>query len=204
VAEDGLAIRRLEEGELPTAARLVAYAMRDNPLHIAALGHNPHRRTRVLRRLFAALLADPARQVHGAYRGGALIGVIAYTQGGRCLPSWRQWRAFFPVAWAAGMRLPWLARWLWAWWRADPKESHSHLGPVAVAPTHQGAGVGTELLRAHVSQLDACEVPGYLETDSEANVRFYAACGFITVRKRRVLGVQNWFMTRPCCRQSRR
>src|SRR5690625_4126008 len=82
----------------------------------------------------------------------------------------------FSVAWAAGMRLPWLARWLWAWWRLDPQTPHSHLGPVAVAPTNQGAGVGTALLRAYVSQLDACEVPGYLETDSEANVRFYAAC----------------------------
>src|SRR5690625_21397 len=119
---------------------------RDNPLHVAALGADPARRVRGLARLFGVLLADSDRRVLGAFRGDALIGVLAYTSGGPCLPSWRQGRSLLPLMWVAGLRLPWLARWLWTWWRADPKEPHSHLGPVAVRPEHQGTGVG---LRFH-------------------------------------------------------
>jgi hypothetical protein len=38
---------------------------------------------------------------------------------------------------------------------------------------------------------------GYLETETEDNVRLYARFGFNVTVKRRVLGVPNWFMQRP-------
>jgi len=169
--------------------------MRDNPLHIAALGTSTGRRTRVLHRLFSVLLSDETREVSGAYQGDRLIGIAAHAPAGACLPSGRQWRQFVPVALAASWRLPWLLAWLRAWQRADPESTHSHLGPLAVEPVAQGRGVGTALMRCY---LDSVEVglPSFLETDGAGNAAFYEQFGYKTVMRRSVLGVSNWFMVR--------
>lgn len=188
-------IRPLARSERLAAINLVTRAMRDNPLHIAALGANTGRRTRVLHRLFRVLLGDEARAVWGAYQGERLIGIAAHAPAGACLPSGRQYHQFIPVALAASWRMPWLLAWLWAWRRADPKIAHSHLGPVAVEPAAQGRGVGTALMRCYLDAVEA-ELPSFLETDGAGNAAFYERLGFKTIGRRRVLGVSNWFMIR--------
>jgi hypothetical protein len=37
----------------------------------------------------------------------------------------------------------------------------------------------------------------YLETDKRENVRFYQKFGFMVMGEAEVLGVANWFMSRP-------
>ena len=44
---------------------------------------------------------------------------------------------------------------------------------------------------------DAAGEVAYLETDKEINARFYERFGFEVVGEEQVLGVRNWFMTRP-------
>src|SRR5260370_21636304 len=76
-------------------------------------------------------------------------------------------------------------------------EAYWHLGPVAVDPQLQGRGVGTAVLTAFCSRMDDLSMLSYLETDKYENVRFYRKLGFDVVAAAEVLGVPNWFMSRP-------
>jgi hypothetical protein len=51
-------------------------------------------------------------------------------------------------------------------------------------------------LRVYSWQLDKEGITGYLETETEANVRLYRRFGFDIVDERTVLGQPNWFMRR--------
>jgi len=84
-----------------------------------------------------------------------------------------------------------------AWGRLDPKEPHSHLGPLAVDAHLKGRGIGSQVLHAYCRRLDEVNLTGYLETETEDNVRFYTRFGFQVIAEQRVIGVANWFMRRP-------
>jgi hypothetical protein len=45
--------------------------------------------------------------------------------------------------------------------------------------------------------MDAYGAVAYLETDRQANVHFYEKFGFVVVAEANVLGVPNWFLSRP-------
>ena len=45
--------------------------------------------------------------------------------------------------------------------------------------------------------MDSAGALAYLETDKPENVRFYERFGFEVVTEDDVVGVHNWFMTRP-------
>jgi GNAT superfamily N-acetyltransferase len=60
----------------------------------------------------------------------------------------------------------------------------------------RGQGLGTLLLREHVSRLDAVGVDGYLETDRPEAVPFYQRFGYAVTHRIEVLGVPCWFMRR--------
>ena len=49
----------------------------------------------------------------------------------------------------------------------------------------------------YCAQIDQTHGVGYLETDKEANVRFYEKFGFQIIAQSTVLDIPNWFMRRP-------
>jgi hypothetical protein len=53
------------------------------------------------------------------------------------------------------------------------------------------------MLAAFCAHMDYWSAPSYLETDKAENVRFYQKFGFTLVAEAEVLGVPNWFMSRP-------
>jgi predicted N-acetyltransferase YhbS len=71
------------------------------------------------------------------------------------------------------------------------------VGPVGVERDRQGQGIGGALLSAACARLDAAGAAAYLETDKAVNVAFYRRFGFETTGEAEVLGLPNWFMTRP-------
>ncbi len=87
-----------------------------------------------------------------------------------------------------------------AWGKLDPKEPHSHLGPLAVDAHLNGRGIGTQILHAYCRRLEEANETGYLETETEDNVRLYSRFGFKVIAEERVIGVPNWFMRRPADR----
>jgi ribosomal protein S18 acetylase RimI-like enzyme len=59
-----------------------------------------------------------------------------------------------------------------------PDAPHHHLAFLAVAPEHQGRGVGSELLKHHHVLLDELRVAAFLEASSPGNVEFYERHGY--------------------------
>lgn len=193
-------IRELRESDLPAAVGVIARGMRDNPLHIAALGADTETRGVRLARMFTVALPVIHSKgiVLGAFDRDALVGIAGMIPPGRCQPSMKDKLTLLPriVPAVGGGAFARVGQWTGAWARRDPAEPHWHLGPVAVDAHLQGRGVGGLLLTEYCRRLDRERVVGYLETDKAANVTFYQRFGFETVGTARVLGIPNWFMRR--------
>lgn len=69
-----------------------------------------------------------------------------------------------------------------------PAEPHWHLPLIGVAPSAQGRGIGTRLLRQTLSECDAAGGTAYLEATCPENVRLYARHGFVPVGRIDVAG----------------
>ena len=196
----GVLVRELKEGDLPSAVGVVARGMRDNPLHIAALGDDVEARGQRLIRMFTVALPLILSKgvVLGAFDGETLAGIAGMTAPGQCQPSLTERLSLMPrlVPAVGGGAFTRVGRWMGIWAQHDLRQPHWHLGPVAVDAHLQGTGIGTLLMKEYCARLDRAHVAGYLETDKESNVRFYERFGFQTISTAPVLNTPNWFMKR--------
>lgn len=177
------------------AARLLAAAFATNPLHVAAFGPGALAKNEAFFRLALAAMKGPKSV---ALIDSRMVGVIHWTDSPTCqfstmaklrmTPSMIRGFGFLPA-----LRV---GTWLSQWSKHDPLQSHSHLGPIAVAPEAQGRRIGQQLMDYYCRQLDQSPRTSYLETDRPENVVFYRRFGFETVQQELVLGVQNFFMSR--------
>jgi len=192
-------VRDLQPSEYPAAVQLLARGFRDNPIPIAIFGENPDIRRQRLETLFGTLFrVSPSLTPLVALDGGTIVGVTGVAPPQTCQPTPRQFVRAVPSLLSCGpSSFVRTARWLGAWGALDPKEAHSHLGPLAVDAHLRGKGIGTQILHEYCRRIDEANLMGYLETETEDNVRLYARFGFNVTVKRRVLGVPNWFMQRP-------
>lgn len=195
-----VAVRELTTPDVPAAVGVIARGMRDNPLHIAALGDDADLRRERLTRMFTVVLPLVFSKgiVLGAFDRDTLVGIAGMVAPGRCQPSFREKLSFtpriVPVVGSGGIAR--IGKWMSEWARRDPREAHWHLGPVAVDAHVQGLGIGTLLMSEYCARVDRAKVAGYLETDTLANVAFYERFGFRTLQSASVLGTPNWFMKR--------
>jgi ribosomal protein S18 acetylase RimI-like enzyme len=193
-------IRELARTELTLAAELLSRGMRDNPVHISALGADAEHRCAALASMFEPLLRQYLGKgfVLGAFDGGALTGVCAMVRPGRCRGSavekLRLFRGLIRGAGLTGSLR--VIEWVNAWESQDPAVPHWHLGPVAVDTHLQGRGIGTAMLTEFCRRVDLEGIAAYLETDKSENVSFYLKFGFETTGGATILGVPNWFMLR--------
>ncbi len=194
-------LRPINQTEVPEAARLLGCSMRDNPIDVRAFrGRDADHRGRALTRFYLPVLRGLFQRgsIVGAFDGAAMVGICGYAPPGRCQPGIIEKARIFPsVVWgnelATSLRV---ISWTGEWSRRDPSEPHWHLGPVAVAPAHQGGGVGSAMLSAFCAQMDGCGGVSYLETDKPENVRLYEKFGFEVIGQAQALEVPNWFMSR--------
>lgn len=193
-------VRELTEADLPSAVSIVARGMRDNPLHIAALGNDANQRTHRLTAMFRVALPLVLSKglALGAFAEETLVGVAGMIAPGHCQPTLMEKLALTPrVVPAVGFEAATRVRsWLDQWARHDLRQPHWHLGPVAVDAHLQGTGIGTGLMNEYCSRLDIGHATGYLETDKASNVKFYEKFGFETIASAPVLDTPNWFMKR--------
>ena len=193
-------IRELAEADLPAAVGIVARGMRDNPLHIAALGNDANQRISRLTGMFSVALPLVLSKgvLLGAFDADTLVGIAGMLAPGQCQPTVMEKLTLAPriipgVGFEAAVRV---RSWLDQWARYDLRQPHWHLGPVSVDAHLQGSGIGTRLMNEYCSRLDATHTTGYLETDKASNVKFYEKFGFETVAEAAVLETPNWFMKR--------
>ena len=121
------------------------------------------------------------------------------TPRGRCQPTPLEKLRLFPSVIfgnSVGTSLR-VMRWAGEWSRRDLFEPHWHLGPVAVDSHLQKRGIGGIMMADFCARVDDKAVLSYLETDKSENVRFYEKFGFLVMDEAKVLGVRNWFMSRP-------
>lgn len=84
-------------------------------------------------------------------------------------------------------RLPELARYFGEISKARPEQPHWYLAMLGTDPAARGRGIGSQLLRAGMSEADADGVPVYLETMNSANLGYYEKHGFHVVRAINIL-----------------
>ena len=63
---------------------------------------------------------------------------------------------------------------------------HWYLGVICVDPIHQGKGYGSKLIRMKLAEIDEKNLPCYLHTENERNVKFYEYFGFELIGKNKV------------------
>ena len=194
-------VRELRPDDLALAIAITARGMRDNPLHVSALGRDTRTRAARLGRMFALALPVIFKKgvLLGAFAGDTLVGVAGMVPPGRCQPTLVENMRLLPrmipaIGFSAFTRA---GRWLATWGEHDLPEPHWHLGPVAVDTHLQGQGIGTALMVEYCERLDHLAAVGYLETDTAKNVTFYEKFGFEIVTEAAVLDTPNWFMRRP-------
>jgi GNAT superfamily N-acetyltransferase len=175
--------------------------MRDNPLHVAALGDDPKVRERALTGVFRAFLAMEVTKkgrALGAFKDGVLVGVCGMMQPGCCqLALFERIRLLPILLWHCGLvGTGTLLSQFGHWAKLDPATPHWHLGPVGIMRELQGQGIGSLLLREFSRMVDAAAMSAWLETDKEINVSFYRKHGFEVVTEAVVNGVPNWLMER--------
>ena len=111
-----------------------------------------------------------------AERPGEVVGVALWDAPGAVEPGPLRMLGTVPgLLLATGRRMPALARLGPPFEAARPREPHSYLSHLGIAPAHQGRGVGGALLRAMPPVHDGR--PAYLEC-RPALVAFYARYGF--------------------------
>lgn len=174
---------------------LLADAFVTNPLHLAAFGAGRLDQNRLffrigLRHMFRG-------QAYVALIDGKVGGYLHCNHSPDCLPAPEE----IPLAAATvlqplGEAIPKLIRWFSRWCHQDPEESHVHLGPIGVAPTNQGLGIGTALMQRYISDLERHNKAGYLETDRLENVEFYKKFGFNVESEEQIIGTPSWYMWR--------
>lgn len=194
-------LRDLAAQEIPAAAAVLGDCLRDNPVHVRVFGDDASARERALTRLFEGALGRLLERgaVEGAYQDGRLVGLCGRMPPGHCRIGVLEKLRVLPALLSAHP-LPTVLRifsWARAWGREDPPAPHWHLGPVGVLRSHQGKGIGSALLDAFCARMDQARSEACLETDKDANVRFYEKAGFRTAERKEVLGVPCWFMSRP-------
>lgn len=197
-----LTMRDLQVSDLDEAVRVVSYSMRDNPMNVHAFGiEDVGQRALSLVRFFKPVLRGLHKRgaIMGAFHDNALVGVCGMAPPGSCQPTLLETVNVLPSLVfgrpvGAVMRV---LRWTGKWARRDPTRPHWHLGPVAVDPDLQGQGIGGAMLSAFCERMDQEHALSYLETDKLENVGFYQKFGFRVIEQAPVLGIPNWFMSRP-------
>ena len=182
----------LEKSDISESSRVLSEAMLTVPLHIAVFqGHGEEERKKI-ENMFFGLLSDLPGIIFLARINRQIVGVMRMKSctGSKVSNEHTQSGDVTNLDWRKSC-------WHNEWARHDPLDQHWHLGPVGVLPSHQGKGIGTELLSRFCQEVDACLSPAFLETDTSKNVRFYARFGFEIVKETEIFDVKNRYMWRP-------
>jgi len=177
-------VSTLERSQLPKAGDVLARAFQDDPLYAYILADEEERRTR-LPALFTALVRYTC--VYGeCTTTRALAGAACWLRPGKTdLTFWRILRTGFGLQASVARFSPQARdRFLGVMGYADDLHKrlmhgpHWYLWALGVDPDQQGTGIGSALLRPVLNRADELDLPCYLETQSEPNVRFYEKRGF--------------------------
>jgi ribosomal protein S18 acetylase RimI-like enzyme len=197
-----LEIRDLAPAELAAAGGVAGRALASSPSMRWAMGDPSVARIGSSLDVFVPFVEAMTVAQVGAVLGRHVVGVCAAAPPDTCVgvvapPEWRE-----PPAEIGPPGHESRAHTIWSLFAThDLAERHWHLGPVAVEPGLQGAGIGSAMLRAVTERMDATGEVMWLETDKPENVVLYRRHGFEVVEELVCGpdvdgGFTNWFMRR--------
>ena len=185
-----LKISFLEKSDLPEASKVLSKAMLKVPLHSAVFQGHGEKERKIIEITFFKLLSDLPGITFLARINSQIVGVMRMKScDGSKVSKDSQTEDEDNLEWRKSI-------WRNEWARHDPMNQHWHLGPVGVLPSHQGKGIGTNLLSRFCQEVDACLSPAYLETDSDKNVQFYERFDFEVTKVTKIFDVKNHYMWR--------
>jgi ribosomal protein S18 acetylase RimI-like enzyme len=186
-----LKISFMQKNDIQESARVLSVAMLDNPLHAAVFQGKGEKERIEIEEMFSTLLVGLPGIVFLAIEKQNIIGVMRMKScRGRTV-------ADVPKDAIDENDIGWRKSvWLNEWARQDPSDQHWHLGPIGILPSHQGSGIGSELMRRFCKEVDTCSAKAYLETDLDKNVCFYEQFGFKVVSETEIFDVKNRYMLR--------
>jgi GNAT superfamily N-acetyltransferase len=190
---------RLQPAEAGAALAVLADAFADAPLTRRVVGGSRARRLRSTRLgLGAQLPAAFARATvlggrTGATLAGVLIGAPPYAHP---FPPPSLARRLWT---AAGQGFAVAGRWAELFEALQghrPRAPHWYLALLGVAPAEQRRGVGAQLLRAWLAEVDAARGAVWVETDEPRSLGLYRAAGFEIAGETSFAAVPIWLLSR--------
>lgn len=164
--------------DLPRLASVLADAFFDDPPFVWMM---PGQRSRLsrLRRFFAIELRAVGLDRGSVWTTNELTGAaICAPPGNWRLPPGAMLRHGRAYTRAFSSRLPRAIGLLARMESHHPRQPHHYIPFVGVASTHQGAGIGTRLLKPTLDRCDRDQLPAYLEATTGRNAALYARLGF--------------------------
>ena len=193
---------RLETGDIPQAVEVLFNAFQDDPVFNAIFeGANPTQRK--------AFYETPLRYCmkYGEVWAPSmeLEGIAGWARGEHAEMS--LWRMLVSGAIWSGMKMGQeYSRMMAKVFKPVEEDRKKHMGDhpflylfiIGVASEHQGQGFGRVLLDGLIGIAEDGQLPVYLETETEANVRLYEKFGFEVIDKvdLPVIGLPMWEMVR--------
>jgi ribosomal protein S18 acetylase RimI-like enzyme len=180
----------MEHSDIQESANVLSIAMLKNPHHTGIFMANDENVRLEIEKMFLELFTNLPGIVYLAKENETIIGVMRMKSCvGKEVKDPGVPEDETDINWRKSV-------WFKEWAAHDPVEQHWHLGPIGVLPSHQGMGVGTELMNRFCKEVDNCSAMAYLETDLDKNVRFYEKFGFTLVSESAIFNVPNRYMIR--------
>jgi ribosomal protein S18 acetylase RimI-like enzyme len=196
-------VEPLDRSDVDAAGVTLARAFRDNPGMLAILRDpSPDMRLKLLVPFMRCVVAGVQRYgtAEVVREGGRVVGVALSFAPGTFPPPFRfqlvAGRGLVRGGPARLIRVLRVDGWMRKRHLHDP---HFYLMMLGVDPDQQGKGHGGALVRALSARADAAQMPCYLETDKESNIRVYENHGYrVTSDADAPLpDLHLWFMQRP-------
>jgi ribosomal protein S18 acetylase RimI-like enzyme len=190
---------RLQPAEAADALAVLADAFADAPLTQRVVGGSRARRVRSTRLGLGAQLpaAFECATVLGGRTGATLAGVlIGAPPYAHPFPPPSLARRLWT---AAGQGFGVAGRWaelFEALQSRRPETAHWYLALLGVAPAEQRRGVGSQLLRAWLAEVDAARGSAWVETDEPRSLGLYRAAGFEVAGETSFASVPIWLLAR--------
>ena len=186
-----LKISFMEKSDIKESARVLSVDMLNHPLHVAVFQGNGEKERIEIEKMFSNLLGELPGIVFLAKERQNIVGVMRMKScdGRKATNDPKESKDENDLNWRKSV-------WLNEWARHDPLDQHWHLGPIGVLPSHQGVGLGFELMQVFCKEVDACLAKAYLETDFDKNIRFYEKFGFKIISETEIFHVKNRYMLR--------
>lgn len=195
----GRRVRRAGIGDLDGIAQVLADAFSDYAWTRWTVDASDHRRRiEGLQRLALEHLGIPFGQVWVACTANTIEAAAIWTDS-RCPPPEAAWAEIAGEQRALeGDRHEASRAAEEAVSRLQPELPHLYLGAVGTSTASQRQGLGAAVLAPTLAAADEEQIHAFLETSSDANLRFYARLGFDVVDEVRIEGGPPvWAMLRP-------